>query len=122
MLESKSTIATLALAAALVAYWTTLAPSPDKDVRVSGRTQPVHPVAALAWAQTNCGLQAVLKPGTPRLQAEDFIAMTAELDARRNAAGAASVCQQAIRLALPVAGEEHAAAHDDPDEIALSSH
>lgn len=123
MLETKTTTATLALAAALVAYVTTLPSNPKTEPYATSRSQPVHPVAALAWAQSNCGLKAGLKRGAPRLQAEDFLMMTAELDARRNTLGAASVCQQAIRLASRVASEEHAdVSRDDKDAIAFSVH
>jgi hypothetical protein len=62
-----------------------------------------HPVAALAWANVNCGAELKLRPGTPRLQAEDLLAMTATIDATEQQSGRSRICSIATALAAPVA-------------------
>jgi hypothetical protein len=77
-----------------------------------------HPVAALAWANANCGAELKLRPGTPRLQAEDLLAMTATIDAAEQQSGRSRICSIAIALATPVALNVDLSNHDNPARVA----
>jgi hypothetical protein len=91
-----STAAALFVAAGLAGAWAqTAAKRIDKD-------GPALPVAALAWAQTNCDPALKLRQVTPRVQAEDLFRVAAKYDAERNAHGSARACWLAQRAALSV--------------------
>jgi hypothetical protein len=91
-----STIAAVLIAAGLAGAWTqTAANRHDKD-------GPVLPVAAFAWAQANCDPPLTVRPGTPRVQAEDLFRVAATYDAERRAHGAARACRLAQHAAVSV--------------------
>ena len=61
-----------------------------------------HPVGALAWAQMNCNAGLSIKSGTPRIQMEDLLRISAALDAEQKWRSRDDVCQEAIAAARPV--------------------
>lgn len=63
----------------------------------------IAPVAALAWAQSNCGAQLVLREDRPRPQAEDFLRSVFRLDSRSGNEGLSQACNLAERMAIRVA-------------------
>ena len=63
----------------------------------------LHPVAALAWAQARCDSQMSLRPGTPRLQRDDLLEMSATLDEIEQRQGHAAACTKAETRAAAVA-------------------
>ncbi len=65
----------------------------------------LHPVAALAWAQTHCDASLTLLPGTPRLQAEDLLQMSAGFDLAEQKEGREAACAMAATLAADVSTE-----------------
>lgn len=75
----------------------------DPPMVRSWQANVAHPVAALAWAQSNCASDLQLVPGTPRLQAEDFLTMTGDLAALDAQRGRKAACSAAIAAARDVA-------------------
>ena len=72
----------------------------------SGKTadrRPEFPLAALAWAELNCGATRLSEPVTPRVQYEDFMRATAGYDAVRIEDGLKVACHRAIATAQRVA-------------------
>ena len=61
-----------------------------------------HPVAALAWALLNCNTGLALKSGTPRIQMEDLLRISAAFDAEQKRRTRDVVCREAIAAADPV--------------------
>jgi hypothetical protein len=70
---------------------------------VTARRLPDVPLAALAWAQLHCGATLNAAQGTPRVQYEDFMRVTAGYDAVRDDEGLAIACDRAIASARRVA-------------------
>ena len=62
-----------------------------------------HPVAALAWSEANCDSRLAIRPGTPRLQTEDLIELSAAFDEMARRQGHTIACATALALATPVA-------------------
>ncbi len=62
-----------------------------------------HPVAALAWSETNCESRFAIRPGTPRLQTEDLIELSANFDEMARTQGHDIACAKAVALAASVA-------------------
>lgn len=62
-----------------------------------------HPVAALAWSEANCDSRLAIRPGTPRLQTEDLIELSAAFDEMARRKGHTIACATALALAAPVA-------------------
>ena len=62
-----------------------------------------HPVAALAWSEVNCDSRLAIRPGTPRLQTEDLIELSAAFDEMARRKGRTIACATALALATPVA-------------------
>ncbi len=81
------------------------------------RSDRLHPVAALAWSETNCDARLAIRPGTPRLQTEDLMTLSAALDEMVRRQGQRAACATALALAAPVASPATAA---DEDKIALA--
>jgi hypothetical protein len=102
-----STTATLFIAVGLAGVWG------QAVSHATPKSGPAFPIAALAWAQANCDSALALRPGTPRIQAEDLMRAAAAYDADREAHGLAHVCRQATAVAAPVAAghENSPAAH-----------
>ncbi len=61
-----------------------------------------NPVAALAWARLNCNAGLALKSGTPRIQMEDLLRISAAFDAEQKWRTRDVVCREAIAAAGPV--------------------
>ncbi len=64
-----------------------------------------HPVAALAWAQLNCNAGLALQSGTPRIQMEDLLRISAAFDAEQKWRTRDVVCREAIAAAGPVSAD-----------------
>lgn len=67
------------------------------------RQGPEFPLVALAWAQSKCGSELTAKPGTPRVQYEDYMRVSADYDARLARDGQSAACERAIAAAQRVA-------------------
>jgi hypothetical protein len=91
-----STAAAVLIAAGLASAWT------QTVAKRNGNDGPALPVAALAWARVNCDASLALRPGTPRVQAEDLFRVAAKYDAERSAHGPARACWLAQRAAYSV--------------------
>jgi hypothetical protein len=84
------------------------------------RADGLHPVAALAWAEARCDSHQRLVAGTPRLQAEDLLQISARFDALEEKQGHAAACETAISLAAAVATESDAAEAAAPSNVVAS--
>lgn len=62
-----------------------------------------HPVAALAWSETSCESRLAIRPGTPRLQMEDLLELSADFDEMARTQGHDIACAKAVALAASVA-------------------
>jgi hypothetical protein len=67
------------------------------------RNDRQHPVAALAWSEAHCDSRLSLRPGTPRLQMEDLLELSAAYDEIECQRGHAVACARAEDLAAAVA-------------------
>jgi hypothetical protein len=98
------TVSGLILAGAgLMTFYSSLAGVDARPVAQRWRDDRMHPVAALAWAQAHCDADLTLSPGTPRLQAEDLLQMSAAFDSAEQEQGRAAACTTATALAADVA-------------------
>ena len=100
-----STLAPLLIAAGLVGAW---AQSPAQSITKNG---PVQPLAALAWAQTNCNSMLTARNGTPRVHAEDLMRVASMYDTERHKHGEAAACRLAIMAAAPATEDRAATAN-----------
>jgi hypothetical protein len=91
-----STVALLFIAAGLTGVWGQAA---SQQTPHDGASLPI---AAFAWAQTNCDSTLSMHPGTPRIQAEDLMRVAATYDADRAARGVTLACQRALANAQSV--------------------
>lgn len=57
--------------------------------------------AALAWAKAKCWPSLQRTPSSSRIQAEDLMTVSADLDAAARRFGAGRACSEAIAIALP---------------------
>jgi hypothetical protein len=67
------------------------------------RSDRQHPIAALAWSEAHCESWLSLKPGTPRLQMEDLLELSAAFDEMERRQGSSVACANALELAATVA-------------------
>jgi hypothetical protein len=67
------------------------------------RNDRQHPVVALAWSEAHCDSQLRLRPGTPKLQMEDLIELSAAFDEMERRQGHSTACANAGELAAAVA-------------------
>lgn len=67
------------------------------------RSDRQHPVAALAWSEAHCDSRLDIRPGTPRLQTEDLIELSAAFDEIERRQGHTIACATALALAAPIA-------------------
>lgn len=81
------------------------------------RNDRQHPVAALAWSEANCESRLAIRPGTPRLQTEDLIELSAAFDEMARKQGRDIACAKAIALAASIAIP---AAMSANDQVALA--
>jgi hypothetical protein len=91
--------------AGLLSLCTSLAEIDARSMAQSWRPDRLHPVAALAWAGAHCDADLTLSRGTPRLQAEDLLEMSAGLDLAEREQGREAACAGATALADSVAAE-----------------
>ena len=82
------------------------------DGRVGGADRPIvgdHPVAALAWARTNCDARLEMKTGAHLEHAEVLMSIASSLDQELASASIEDVCREAIVAAGPAMSEARAA-------------
>jgi hypothetical protein len=65
-----------------------------------------HPIGALAWAQLNCNADLTIKFGTPRIQMEDLLRISAAFDAEQKWRSRDDVCREALAAASSVLADE----------------
>jgi hypothetical protein len=100
------TVSGLILAGAgLMTFCSSLAEIDARPVARRWHSDRMHPVAALAWAQSHCDADLTLSPGTPRLQAEDLLQMSAVFDLAEREQGRAAAFTTATALAAGVSTE-----------------
>ena len=67
------------------------------------RQGPEFPLVALAWAQSKCGSALTAKAGTPLVQYDDYMRVSADYDAHLARDGQSAACERAERMARKVA-------------------
>jgi hypothetical protein len=124
MLGARAVSGLILVGAGLLSLCSSLAEIDSRPVTQSWHPDRLHPVSALAWAQAHCDSSLSLSLGTPRLQAEDLLEMTAHFDAIDRELGRRQACAKALMLAAEVsedAREPEAADADTSGALAAAN-
>ena len=103
MLDARAMIGLGLAAAGLIVLCTSLSEVDLFPGAQPSRNDRQHPVAALAWSEAHCDSRLNLRPGTPRLQIEDLLELSAAYDEIERQQGHAVACADAEDLAAAVA-------------------
>jgi hypothetical protein len=103
MFDARAKIGLGIAAAGLIVLCVSLSKINALPVAYPSSGDSLHPVAALAWSQARCDSQKSLRRGTPRLQSDDLLEMSARLDDIEQRQGHAAACTKAEALAAAVA-------------------
>jgi hypothetical protein len=103
MVDARAKIGLGIAAAGLIVLCASLSKINDSPVAYSSSGDSLHPIAALAWAQARCDSQMSLRTGTPRLQRDNLLEMSATLDEIEQRQGLTTACKKAEARAAAVA-------------------
>lgn len=103
MVDARLTTGVVLVGAGLAILWSVMPRVDGRPAMHAWSGNEPRPVAALAWVQANCATDLKLAPDTPRLEAEDFIRSSGDLDRRAEVEGRLAVCRYAERVASAVA-------------------
>lgn len=103
MLDVRAMIGLGLAAAGMIVLCTSLSGADLFPGAQPSRNDRQHPVAALAWSEAHCDSRLSLRPGTPRLQMEDLLELSAAYDEVERQQGHAIACARAEDLAAAVA-------------------
>lgn len=103
MVDARAMIGLGLAGAGLIVLCTSLAAIDPFPGAQPSRSDRQHPVAALAWSEAHCESRLSLRLGTPRLQMEDLLELSAAFDEMERRQGHSIACANALELAAAVA-------------------
>lgn len=103
MLDARATVGFCLAAAGLIVLSASLADIGMRPGAQPSRPSGEHPLAALAWSEAHCDSRLMLRLGTPRLQMEDLLRLSAAYDDLALRHGRESTCAHTEALAAAIA-------------------
>jgi hypothetical protein len=103
MVDAREMIGVGAAAAGLLLLCSTLPEIETSPLSQPWRKDHLFPVAALAWSQTHCDSNLRIKAGTPGIETEDLLEISARFDEIEQQRGHAAACSSAAARITTVA-------------------